>query len=135
MPLTRTDFLELSREIEALLLEYDPGALDVVLRATDPVDDPRTYVLGLLRTVERVYAERSSGTLRAVLDSLNSNVRLPNGSPIRGISVSLSPIERELYHADDVNLAELPDRSKFLTELRRLTQEIEREPILPENER
>lgn len=135
MPLTRTDFLELSRQIEALLLQYDPSALDVILRATDPVDDPRAYVLGLLRTVERVYAERSSGTLGTVLDSINSYVRRPNGSPIRGISVSLSPIEQERYRADEVNLAELPDRSKFLTELRHLTQKIEREPVLPENER
>jgi hypothetical protein len=135
MPLTRNDCLELAGEIEVLLREYDPGSLDVVLRATHPVDDPRAYVLGLLRTVGRVYAERSGGTYGAILDSLNSNVRLPDGSPIRGISVALSPIERERYRVGEVDLAELPDRSEFLAELKRVTEEIEREPIVPENER
>ena len=40
MALTRQDCLELVREIEELLREYDPGSLDLVLRATERYDIP-----------------------------------------------------------------------------------------------
>lgn len=129
MPLNRRDSVELSRQVEQLLREYDPGSLDIILRATESQDDPRRYLLSLLQTVRRVYAERSGGMHGPILDHVNHFVRLPNGNPIRGISVSLSPGERERYGTDEVNLAELPDRSEFLGELDRLLQLIGKQPV------
>ena len=51
---------------------------------------------------------------------MNRFVRLPDGGPIRGISVALTPAEMERYGTEEVNLAELPDRSEFLEELDRI---------------
>ena len=48
-----------------------------------------------------------------------------------GLSVELSPVEKELYRAEDVNLAELPDRSDFVTEIRHIIEEILRETNAP----
>jgi hypothetical protein len=62
---------------------------------------------------------------------MNHFARLQDGSPVRGISVALSPAERELYDTDEVNLAELQDRSVFLSELDRIIAEIIRETELP----
>jgi hypothetical protein len=133
MALTRQDCVTLVREIERLLREYDPGSLDLVVRSTERDDDPRQYVVNLLRTTSRVYSERSGGMHGPILNSINHFVRLPDGSPIRGISVALSPPERELYDTDEINLAELPDRSEFLAELERITADIQREAELSED--
>src|SRR5690242_10474593 len=131
MPLSRQDCVVLARDIEGLLREYDPSSLDLILRATERPEDPRRYVIELLRTVSRVYAEQSGGMYGPVLDRMNHFLRLEDGSPVRGISVALSPAERELYDSDEVNLAELQDRSGFLTDLERIISEILRETELP----
>jgi hypothetical protein len=133
MALTRLDCVELVREIEGLLREYDPGSLDVVLRATERYNDPQRYLVELLATVKRIYSERSGGMHGPILDRLNHFVRLQDGSPIRGLTVALSPVERELYGRDEMNLAELPDRSDFIADLDRITADIKRETELPED--
>jgi hypothetical protein len=133
MALTRQDCVELVREIEELLREYDPGSLDLVLRATERYNDPRRYLVELLVTVRRIYSERSGGMHGPILDSINHFVRLQDGSPIRGLVVALSPVERELYGRDELNLAELPDRSDFIVDLDRLIADIKRETELPED--
>src|SRR4051812_19044858 len=120
MPLSREDCVQLVREIERLLREYDPVALQLVIRATDPNNDPQRYLVSLLGTISRIYSERSGGTLGPTLDRINHFVRLQDGSPVKGIAVTLSPAERELYKTDELDLAELPDRSEFLVELERL---------------
>jgi hypothetical protein len=120
MPLDRQDCLELTRQVERLLREYDPASLELVLRSTERYNDPRRYFVELLRTIRHLYAERSGGMHGGILDRMNHFVRLPDGGPIRGISVALEPEERERYRAEEVNLAELPDRSDFLGELDRI---------------
>lgn len=127
MPLSRQDCVILARDIEGLLRQYDPSSVDLILRATERSNDPLRYVVGLLRTVSRVYSERSGGMYGSVLDRMNHFVRLEDGSPVRGISVALSPPERELYETDEVNLAELQDRSGFVADLERIITEIVRE--------
>lgn len=77
-----------------------------------------------------IYSERSGGSYGPVLDRINRFVRLEDGSAIRGLSVELSPAESELYGTREVNLAELPDHSVFLKELRVIISEIRRETNL-----
>ena len=127
MPLSREDCVVLVRVIEGLFREYDPSALGTVLRASEGYDDPREYVIALLRTTSKFYSERSAGMYAPVLDKINHFVRLQDGSPVLGISVALSGVEQELYGTDAINLAELPDRSAFLSELDRIIAEIARE--------
>jgi hypothetical protein len=132
VPLSQQDCIELVREVQALLREYDPASLELVLQATEPNDDPRRYVVQLLGTVARIYSERSGGMYGPILDRINNFVRAQDGSPVRGLSVVLSPVERELYSTDEVNLAQLPDRSEFLTELKSIILEIVSETESPE---
>ena len=109
MPLSRQDCVESVRQVEGLLREYDPSSLESVLRSTEHYNDPRRYLVELLRTVRHLYAERSSGTYGPILDTMNRFVRLEDGSPVRGISVALSPAEREIYEREEISFAELPD--------------------------
>jgi hypothetical protein len=134
MPLSRQDCVELGRSIQSLLNQYDPAALSLVLHAIKPDDDPGRYLVQLLGTTIRVYSERSGGMYGPILDRINQFVRLPDGSPVRGLSVELSPAERELYNTDEVNLAQLPDRSEFLKELSGILVEIIRETESPERQ-
>jgi hypothetical protein len=132
MSLSRQDCIELVREIQGLLREYDPASLDLVLRAAEPNDDPRRRVVQLLATIVRIYSERSGGMYGPILNRINNFVRLQDGSPVRGLSVVLSPADRELYDTDEVNLAELSDSSEFVAEVERIIAEIIRESELPE---
>jgi hypothetical protein len=68
-----------------------------------------------------------------ILDRINHFVRLQDGSPVRGVAVMLSPAERERYNLDEVNLAELRDRSEFLGALRSIIAEIISETESPED--
>jgi hypothetical protein len=124
MALNRQDCIELTRQIERLLREFDPGSFELVMGAAERPNDPRRYVIELLRTIRRMYAERSGGMHGPILDRMNHFVRLPDGGPIRGISVALTPAEMERYGTEEVNLAELPDRSDFLAELDHILSEV-----------
>ena len=134
MALTQQDCVELLREVEGLLREYDPGSLELVFRAAERYDDPRRYLIEFLTTIRRIYSERSGGIEGAILNRINHFVRLEDGSPIRALSVALSPVERELYGREEFNLAELPDRSEFIKELDRITAEVKREAQLEDNQ-
>ncbi|MCC7175799.1 MAG: hypothetical protein IT159_11435 [Bryobacterales bacterium] len=120
MPLNRQDCIELAKQVERLLREFDPAASELVFRSTERYNDPRRYFVELLRTIRHLYAERSGGMHGVILDRINQFVRLPDGSPVRGITVALTPAEMERYRTEEVNLAELPDRSDFLAELDRI---------------
>lgn len=124
MPTSRQDFVQLAKEVEGLLREYDPAVLDLILRGTERPDEPRWYVVELLRKTKHVYTERSGGMHSKILDTINRFVRLEGGSPIRGLSVALSPAEQERYQIKEVSLAELPDRAEFLDELDRITLDL-----------
>jgi hypothetical protein len=127
MGLSREDCVLLTRQIEGLIREYDPVALEPVLNSTERYDDPRRYVTGLLRTLMRYYSERSGGRHGPILDRVNRYVRQADGSPVRGISVELTPGERERYQLDEVNFAGLPDRNEFVDELERILGDVIRE--------
>ncbi len=124
MPLSREDCVVLTRQIEALIREHDPMALEPVLGSTERYNDPRRYVTELLRTLMRYYSERSGGQHGPILDRMNRYVRQPNGLPVRGISVELTPGERERYQTDQINFAELPDRNEFVNELERILGDV-----------
>jgi len=118
MPITRQDAVEISRQLEALLLQYDPVTFEVATSRIERGDDPRPNLLRMLELVIRIYTEKSSGTAAQALDRINHYVRRPNDQPITGITVELSPAERELYGQEEVNLATIPDRSEFINELK-----------------
>lgn len=129
MPLSRQDCADLIRYIQGLLRQYDPLSFETVLRGVDasPEEDPRRYLIALLSAIQNVYEERSGGEQARILDSVNRYVRLPDGGPVRGLSVTLTPAEQEVYGTAEVNLAELPDRSEFVAEIRRVLLIIESE--------
>jgi len=127
MPLSTEDAIELTQFVEQLLLQYDPGSYELVMRSTQRTDDPRRNLIILLGTLIRFYKEHSGGEQARILDAINHYVRLPDGRQIEGLSVELNPAERELYHRREVDLAVLPDRTKFLEEIQRIIGEIERE--------
>ena len=105
--------------------------LDLVLGTRWHDDDPQHYLVDLLSKIQRIYAERSGGMHSSILDTINHFVRLEDGSPVRGLSVMLSPVEREIYGAEEMNLAELPDRREFLAALESLRADIIRELDVP----
>ena len=127
MPLNRTDCADLVRQVQNLLREYDPAAFETIIRAYRHPDDPRQHLVLLLQIVGKVYSERSGGQYSSILDSLNHYVRLEDGGPVRGLSVSLTPSDREIYGRDEVSLAELPDRTEFVRQIERITAIIESE--------
>ena len=127
MPLSRDDAIELTQFVERLLLQYDPGSYELVMRSTDRTDDPRRNLIILLGTLIRFYKEHSGGEQARILDAINQYVRLPDGRQIQGLSVELSPAEQELYRRREVDLAVLPDRTRFLEEIQRIMGDIERE--------
>jgi hypothetical protein len=133
MPLSRQDCLELFRDLEGLLNEYDPRGYEAIFRITETAEDPRRAIVNFLRTMIHYYSERSGGEHGRVLDDLNNYVRQADGQPIRGIAVMLSPDERERFGTSEVDLALLPDRSELLQNLNTLLRDIARESGLPDD--
>ena len=129
MPLSREDAIDLTRFVERLLRQYDPESYELVMRSTDRVNDAGQNLLILLRTSMRFYKERSGGEQARILDAINHYVRLSDGGPIQGLSVELNPADQEIYRRREVDLAILPDRTKFLEEIQRITGDIERQLI------
>jgi hypothetical protein len=133
MALSREDCLELFRDLEGLLREYDPRGYEAIFRSAEGAEDPSRAIVNFLRTMIHYYAERSGGEHGRILDDLNNYVRQANGQPIRGISVVLSPDERERFDTREVDLALLPDRSELLQDLNTLIRDIARESGLSDN--
>jgi hypothetical protein len=133
MPLSRDDATEITRLVERLLRQYDPASYELVMRATERTNDPGRNLLIMLGTLARFYRERSGGENARILDDINHYVRLSDGGPVSGLSVELSSADRELYDIREVDLAVLPDRTRFLEELQNIMGDIERE--LPPRER
>jgi hypothetical protein len=129
MPLSRDDTVELTQFVEQLLRQYDPGSYELIMRSTDRVDDPGRNLLILLGTLIRFYKERSGGEQARILDTINNYVRRSDGGPVQGLSVELSPAEQEMYGRREVDLAVLPDRTKFIEEIQRIMREIEHQLI------
>jgi hypothetical protein len=127
MALTREEVLDITRYLEARLSELDAATYEIVMGITERGEQPRRYLLSFLRNLIKVYSERSAGAYPDILDRMNRFVRTSEGGPIRGISVLLTPLERELYGTEEVSFAELPDRAGLIADLHRLTSAIERE--------
>jgi hypothetical protein len=127
MPLTRDDYVAILRHLRAELRQRDPEAQALVAEYTERSDDPRRYLLDYLRTLIKILSERSSGAYGRVLNTLNEYVRTPEGRPIRGIRLELSPIERELYRQEQIDLAVLPDRDELIADLLSLYRELSAE--------
>ncbi len=132
MPLSREDIIDLTRYIEGLLRQYDPGAYELIIRSAERVNDPARNLQVLLQTLLRFYRERSGGEHGRILDRINHYVRLPDGNPVRSLSVVLTPAERETYQTEEIELAVLPDRTSFLNDIEAILHDIERE--LPSRE-
>lgn len=133
MPLNRRDCVQLIREVEVLIREYDPGSLELVFGAPDFYNDPPRYLVEILRRIRKIHSERSGGMYGPILDRINHFVRLEDDSPVRALSVALSPAEQEVYGIDEVSLAALPDRSQFLEELDRIIDSVLHEISSSEN--
>jgi hypothetical protein len=127
MALTREEVLDITRYLEATLSEVDAATHEIVMGITERGEEPRRYLLNFLRNLIKVYSERSAGAYPDILDRMNRFVRTSEGGPIRGVSVLLTPLERELYGTEEVSFAELPDRTSLIADLHRLTSAIERE--------
>ncbi len=127
MPLSRSDCAVLVRQIQNLLREHDPATVETVLHAYEHPEDPRRHLILLLQIIGKFYSERSGGQYAPLLDSVNRYVRLPDGSPVRGLSVSLTPADRELYGREEISLAALPDRSEFIEQINSLAGILETE--------
>lgn len=124
MPITRQDAIAITLELELLLRQYDPVTLEVATAAIERGDDPRADLLRLLDLVIRIYSEKSSGLAARALDRINHHVRRPDGGQIAAITVAFSPTERELYGKEEVDLATIPDRTEFITELKEVFRTI-----------
>lgn len=118
MPLGRQDVIEITRQLESLLRQYDPSAFELATSVTERSDNPPANLLHFLDLVIRIYSERSSGLAALALDRLNYHVRRPDGEPITGITIDLSSLERELYGREEIDLATLPDRTEFVLALK-----------------
>jgi hypothetical protein len=127
MALSREDVLDITRYLQSTLRRTDPSAYEIAVEFTERVDEPARYLLSFLLTLTKVYSERSAGAYPDILDRMNRYVRTSEGGPVRGISVHLTPQERELYQVEEVNIAEIPDRTNLIADLRRLISTIERE--------
>jgi hypothetical protein len=124
MPLSRNDFAAITRHLQREVQQLDPEAHALVVQYTERSDDPRRYLLDYLRSLIKIMSERSSGAHGRVLNLLNAYVRTADGRPVRGIRLELSPIEREVYQRETVDLASLPDRDEFVAELLKLYNDL-----------
>lgn len=124
MPLSREDFVQLTRHLQAELREVDPEAQALVTEYTEQSDDSRRYFLDYLGSVIKVVSERSAGAHGRVLNLLNESVRTAEGGPVTGIRLELTGTERELYRRESIDLAQLPDRTEVVEALLALYHEL-----------
>lgn len=134
MALNREECLDLLRYVQHQLADVDRPSFELLSQSFEHSEDPRRALVSYLDTLIKVEAERSSGSYGWVLDYLNRYVRTDDGGPVRSIRVVLSSQEYELYGVEVLDLAELPDRSEFIAELRDLRAKI-LEDSEPEGER
>lgn len=134
--LKHEDYREILRALESKLREADPYALAAVNSAADLGNmdfeqsaDLKSVVLRYLDVLMMVLGEGSAEGNSRTLDLANRYIRTENGGPIEALTLELSPLERELYQADSFDLARLPDLGEFLSELRSLRDDIEKDDI------
>lgn len=132
--MNRDECLDLLRYVQRQLADVDRPSFELLSQSFEHSEDPRRALVSYLDTLIKVEAERSSGSYGWVLDYLNRYVRTEDGGPVRSIRVVLSSQEYELYGVEVLDLAELPNRSEFIAELRDLRAKI-LEDGEPEGER
>jgi hypothetical protein len=128
MPLSYDDYRRVIAYLQSRLRELDPEMYELVNRHVEPTQNLHRYLLEFLETLIKVASERSAGSHGEVLNIVNSVIRTEDGEPVRGVRVMMSPEHREVYRMESVDLVQLPDRSRFVADLKELHQEISEEP-------
>ena len=141
MPLNGNDYMTILRLLQSRLLEADPEAVEIVNRAVGlretafaPAEDPKAAALQYMDALIKVMSERSAGKNGRILNLANSYIRTESGKPIQALTVQLSPADQEIYGAESYDLARLPDRSRFLKQLRDLRDEIQEDDTFAEGQ-
>ncbi|SRR5258708_4619631 len=124
MSLSVEDHIAILRHLESELRTIDPELHALVVQHIESSQDPRRYLLDYLSVLTRVMSERSAGAHGRILNLLNQSIRTEPGGPIRGVRLELGPTEREVVRREHVDLAELPDRTEIVEELKSLHDEI-----------
>ena len=127
MALSRDDWIDITRHLQQQVREADPEVFELVARHVERRNDSRWYLIDYIDLLIKVMSERSSGSHGRILNELNNWVRTEQGGPIRGIRLALSPEDQELYRREYVDLASLPDRTAFISDLRNLRSDLARE--------
>lgn len=127
MALRREEWIDITRHLQEQVRRADPEVYELLVRHVEPWNEPERYLVAYLEMLIKVMSERSGGSHGRVLNELNNWIRTDQGGPIRGIRLSLSDSERELYQREYVDLASLPDRSAFIAGLRQVRDELLRE--------
>jgi len=117
MPLSRQDYVALTRQLQAELAERDRELYEVLGQHVEPRQDSRRYLLDYLDALIKVLAERSAGAHGKVLNLINASIRTAQGGPVRGIRLLLSGSEQERYQLEHVDLASLPERGALIEAL------------------
>lgn len=124
MALSREDWLEITRHLQQQLREADPEVFELLASHVEWRDDPRLFLVDYLQVLIKILSERSSGSHGKVLNELNRWIRTEQGGPIRGIRLVLAPGDRDLFQREYVDLASLPDRGAFITDLHQLRNDL-----------
>ncbi len=127
MALNHDDWIDVTRHLQQEVHEADPEVFELLARHVERRNDPRWYLVDYIEALIKVMSERSSGSHGRILNELNNWVRTEQGGPIRGIRLALSPGDQELYRREYVDLASLPDRTAFISDLRNLRVDLVRE--------
>lgn len=127
MALSRDDWIDITRHLQQQVRDADPEVFELVARHVERRNDSRWYLIDYIDVLIKVMSERSSGSHGRILNELNTWVRTEQGGPIRGIRLALSPEDQELYRREYVDLASLPDRTAFISDLRNLRSDLVRE--------
>ena len=128
MPLTDEEYLEILRHLQRRLNEAEPELYERLAEKMDFDGTPRQRAVRYLRSLIGMMRERSSGSYASVLNLLNKSISTEDGHPIAGIRVDLSPQEQQLYQMDEIDLSELPDRSRLIEELQAILDRLTNEP-------
>ena len=125
MPLSDEDYQELLRHLQKHLRRAEPEMFERLAERIDFEGTQRQRVIRYLHNLIGMMKERSSGSFSNILDLLNRNISTEDGKPIDQIRVVLTPEEQQLYQIDEIDLSELPDRTKLIMDLQKILDSLE----------
>ncbi len=120
MALSEDDAAALLQHVQRQLRELELG--DVLDRITgvDAPSNPGSQLLYLLDALQDEIQLGADETTRATVERLRRVARTRSGAPIAGISLELSPADRNLYGVQRVDLGAAPDLGDVVDELAEL---------------